>query len=157
MERTEQFDSLLYSQVIKGNYPSLQYALLKMKNYSAFGDTTANYQDYPYSYFGTNSCLILDDTLYVTNYLKYLPAYKVKKTETARKSIFLDSLRESIVKIQFQLSHSEFMLVDSDCFPAMSGMPEEIKNRIKSKSFKKEEVDGFNHIGTVRCKYGLRH
>jgi hypothetical protein len=148
-------DSLLYTEIFTGRYHPYEYAILKDYSYqSSFTDSISEYQHNTLSRYGTNVFSVLDNNLYTD---KVTPS-RIVDINTTRKSIYLDLINDMYVKGNYQFKHNHFYLLPyGSLFAHFTGLPDDIKEKIKKHAYREEEMKDFNTIETRICRHGLKH
>lgn len=146
-------DSFLYSRVMAGEYHPQDYALLKDQSYGNVKDSISPYQQNPYSHYATDIFTVINRQLYITE-----PAnYRLRKTNSTRKSIYLEPLEDMIVKARFQFLHPHFHFLNDWYLAEWDNVPEDQISRIVGQTLTTQQIDDFDTIGKRRCKHGLHH
>lgn len=146
-------DSFIYTKVLTGSFPPFIYAFWKDKSYLKFQDSISSYQVKPYTRYGTEKLIVINNTLYIEKFTDG----ETNKIDEARKAIYLEPLAHLYVKAKFHFSHKYYFFLNGMNFSNWEGMPEDEIQQISNNSYSDQEIAAFDNISTDKCIYGLKH
>ncbi|PSK90667.1 hypothetical protein B0I18_10777 [Taibaiella chishuiensis] len=143
-------DSFFYQATREGKLSPTHYGYWKDQSYWAFDDSASSYQQTPFSHYGTDALVVINDTLYIHKY----NGTEKDRINAARKEIYADALDEMAMKANYQFTHKYFRIIDGT-YGVWDGMPDEETRKIRQEAYTTTDLKALRY--QLAKKYGLKH